>query len=317
MLNWNRSKSPQNDVLEGVHSPDPKDRHAAVVNLGKQGSGPDSLALLKRIVEEDPDPNIRIAARKSYNQLKQTIEPQLLAEIDVLRPTRPASVNLDRLQVCLDNPNPIYRIEAVLQVIESRDEAAFPAIIDQLIKDEDEWVLATLVRAVGVLGAPRHVRVIEPLLDWKAHPRLIANTLDAICELDLSAAARLSKPFLVHPNIRIRSVALRGSFGDDPQKALSALFELVQSADGGARRAALHDLMSLKRPEADLVLVDVLAVCTNPDVERQIAEHLKKRSSRAIQERVRRQLDTVLPEHRKAAFLKLLQELDRLGPVMA
>jgi hypothetical protein len=91
----------------------------------------------------------------------------------------------------------------------------------------------------------------------------------------------------------------------------------VQSGDAGSRRAALHDLMSLKRPEADLVLVDVLATCASPEMERQINEHLKKRSSKAIQDRLRHQLDSVLPEQRKAACLKLLQELDRLGPVMA
>lgn len=228
------------------------DRMHAVSVLGRFGSGPGALEALKHITSDDKDPDVRKQARLAYDRLKARVAAPLASEMRIRK--KDGSLDLPRFLSYISVPNPIYRIEAVLEAVASGDKAALPAMLDRLSRENDEWVVATLIRAVGGLGDGKYVPLLVPFLEWDAHPRVISNTIESLAKLDIRQAAPEIAKLVEHRDGRVQAAAVVALYAVEPDAARVCLQAMAHAPNPGQRMAAAHCMARLH----DQACVDML-----------------------------------------------------------
>lgn len=219
------------------------DRMHAVSVLGRFGSGPGALEALKGICSDDKDADVRKQARVAYDRLKTRVAAPLASEMRIRR--EDGSLDLDRLMQYIGVPNPIYRIESVLQAVDAGDKAALQPILDRLGRENDEWVVATLIRAVGTLGDSKHVPLLFPFLEWDAHPRVISNTIESLAKIDIRQAAPEIAKLVEHRDGRVQAAAVVALYAVEPDAARVCLQAMAHGPTVSARLAAAHCMARL------------------------------------------------------------------------
>ena len=260
-----------------IQSDQPADRLRAVSVLGRFGTGPGALAALKLMTAEDPDADVRRQARVAYDRLKARVAAPLASRMGIRTAT--GGLDLKRLLQFIADPNPIHRIEAVLQAVETQDRAALQPLVDQLGREKDEWVVATLVRAIGVVGDASHVPLIVPYLDWDAHPRVISNALEALSRLDVRKAGPDIARMVDHRDPRVQAAAVVALYPIEREAARVCLQAMARSARPGSRAAAAHCLARLH----DEACVDMLRQMVLDETD----PELKSRFQAYVQDSVR------------------------------
>ena len=152
-------------------------RADAVTVLGRLGTGTAALEALKNVADRDPEPDVRKMAHRAYGELYSRVREQVQGEVQI---ASGGQLDPGALQRFLADPSPILRIQAILKSIQLSDNRAMPLLLARLEVEPDDWVLATLVRAVGHFGNATHVPRIQSLLRRDESPRLVANTVEAI-----------------------------------------------------------------------------------------------------------------------------------------
>ena len=250
------------------------DRMHAVSVLGRFGTGAGVLEALKHLTSDDPDPDVRRIARQCYERLKARVSEPLWVEMRVRTDTQPPRLDLERLKEYIRVPNPIYRIEAVLQAVDVGDRAALPVIVDRLAQEKDEWVVATLVRAIGAFGDPSHVGRLVPFLDWEDHPRVIANTLEALSRLDVNGTAKHIARMVDHRDPRVQAEAVVALYPIEREAARVCLAAMSRSTRLGSRSAAGHCLARLRDPDCVAMLKQMVADEPDAELRQRLQEQL-------------------------------------------
>lgn len=255
-----------------IQSDQPFDRLHAVSVLGRFGMGPGALEALKLITTEDPDNDVRRQARIAYDKLKLRVANVVVSEMRIRKAG--GGIDLPRFVEYLNMANPIYRIEAILQVIDANDKSGLQPVLDRLNREKDEWVVATLVRAVGCLGEPGHLSLILPFLEWDAHPRVISNAVEALAKLDVRAAGRDIARMVDHRDPRVQSMAVMALFSIEREAALVCLQAMARSARTNARSAAAHCLARLKDADCIAMLHQMVADEPDPGLKKRLDQYL-------------------------------------------
>ncbi|MBI4871490.1 MAG: HEAT repeat domain-containing protein [Candidatus Riflebacteria bacterium] len=120
------------------------------------------------------------------------------------------------------------------------------------------FVLATLVKALGVLGEEQDVGLIQAHLH-SPDPRVRSNAIEGLTALGTSEAVVALRALQSDPHPRVRATVARGMYSQQPEAALGELRSLLTSGEQAAERAALFALDSLPEPaRARDVLREVL-----------------------------------------------------------
>lgn len=262
------------ELAAEIQSDQAVDRMHAVSVLGRFGTGPGALAALKHITADDPDSDVRRSARQAYDRLKSRVVEPMTTEMRIRKPDQPPRLDLERFREFIGVPNPIYRIEAVLQAIQVGDKTALPLVVERLPREKDEWVVATLIRAVGQFGDASQVPLITPFLEWEAHPRVISNTVEALGKLDVNAAARDIARMVDHRDPRVQAAAVVALYPIEREAARVCLQAMARSARAGARSAAAHVLAKLRDPECLAMLKQMVADEPDPDLKTRLQDQL-------------------------------------------
>ena len=243
------------------------DRMHAVSVLGRFGTGPGALEALKHMTSDDPDHDVRRQARQSYDKLKARVVAPLASEMRVRTEGEAPKLDLVRLKKFINVANPIYRIEAVLQALDTRDKAALPDFLERLTREKDEWVVATLIRAIGVIGDASHIPMIVPYLEWEAHPRVISNSVEALGNLDVQTAAKDIARMVDHRDPRVQAAAVMALYKIERDAARVCLQAMARSTRTGARSAAAHCLAKLRDPECLTMLKQMATDEPDPELK--------------------------------------------------
>jgi len=102
----------------------------------------------------------------------------------VADPADPAKLDFDRFARALRDESPVRRLRGLLEAIAVGDPAMLHPTLQRLEIEQDDWVLATLVKVVGRAGTADHVAKIQRFLEDETRPRLVANTIEAVAMLD-------------------------------------------------------------------------------------------------------------------------------------
>lgn len=257
-----------------IQSERASDRLHAVSVLGRFGTGPGSLEALKQLTADDPDPDVRKQARGAYERLKARVGQPLNHEMALRDGDKPPRLHVERFREFLGVPNPIYRIEAILQAVAVGDKAALPPILERLEREKDEWVIATLVRAIGKLGDRSHAVIVRPFLEWVDQPRVVANAIESLADLDIQAYAKEIVSHVESRDPRVQAAAVVALYPIEREAARVCL-KAMSHAGKAARYAAAHCMARLHDAECVAMLKQMAAEERDPELRQRLTEQLQ------------------------------------------
>lgn len=246
-----------------------KVRKDAVTVLGRLGTGTRTLEILKQVADSDPDEGTRGQARSVYGGLWERVQQADGVKRSVADEADPTRLDLELFAKALEDESPVRRLRALLEGIHLFDPRMAPLVIPRLALETDDWVLATMVKAVAVGGDVAHIPLLEPFLKDERRPRLVANTIEAIACLDPQTARDTLRPFIHHGDSRVQSTAVIALYRVDAAEAFEALRGMARSQLPRSREAAVHCLTQIDDRDAHDILLAMLNGENNyPLVER-------------------------------------------------
>lgn len=270
----------QHTLREDFTSPNPEVRKAAIYALGRLGSGPDVLLVLKNIAAEDEDPEVRYTAKKALNYWEGVLsedagEPE---RVEVRRPD--GGLDVERFAGALASPRSGYQIAATVEAVKLGDPAALPPLRGMLEREQDPWVVSIAVKALGSLGGPEDVPRLTPFLEDSNH-RVVANTIEALEMVSDPEIVAHVGSFLESPDNRVRANAVKAVFPRDPDLALRTLETMAINHRPWMRASAIYCLKVLDDPRCEGLLLEMARKEYAEDLTRQLLDAIVAQGSRS------------------------------------
>jgi HEAT repeat protein len=256
------------------------DRRQAIIVLARLGRGEETLETLRYLADTDPDSDTRALARAKYAELWERIGKEGVADVAVMAGDPPA-LDIEAVERHQASASAVVRLEALVQAMKANDSRLLTLALARLDVETDDWVLATLIRAIGRLGSAIHVPRIQRFLNHHSSSRVVANTVEAIASLDPEAGFTLLVPLLSADDSRVRSCAIGAMITVEKEAALGTLVAMSKGPRATTRDAAIHCLNKLEEPEAEKILTDMLLVETEAPLVPRILEALAKKATRS------------------------------------
>ena len=283
-------------------SEDENTRRNALLSLARMEKSVPLLDRFKRIAADDQSAEIRYLAKKYYNQIKESLAGELRQQVHV---AENGAVNLDNLTQAMASPEVEIRLEALRQTVEAKDRRALQLVKKKLQTEQDLWVIATLVKAVGVLGDPTHISLLQPYLK-NTDSRVVANTVEALELIGGELVFPILVPMMSHADHRVAGNAVKALVKFDREQALAALDRMTSSDRENVRDAALYCLSILTGPDAEQVLIKLFANETFSALIKKEAQVLAKVGTRAVLPEICRLLKS--PVRDRAVLAKFVQK---------
>jgi HEAT repeat protein len=256
-------------------SEDEGTRRNALLSLAKMEWTPALLERFRQVAAQDASPEIRYVAKKYFTQIRDKLRGEHQAA-PIITPEGP---NLEGLRAALSAEELEPRLEILRQLVQANAKVALPVLLETLKRETHEWMIATLVKAIGALGDESHLNVLQPYLK---HPdvRVCANTVEALelCANDL--AFPLLLPLLEHQDHRVQGNAVKALVKVDRPQALQALDRMADSPRDGVRDSALHCLELVAAADVEAVVRKLFRNESRSDLLKKIAQLLAQVGTR-------------------------------------
>ena len=162
------------------------------------------------------------------------------------------------------------RMQALQEIVDEGDPSRIPEILTRLRVEKNLKMKSALLNALGELGGEEEVEHIKPYLD---HPdsRVRATAVENIGRLCPNDLHEILAPFLYDEDNRTAANAIV-ALGDCPQASfLPALEKLVRSKEINYRKSAIYAILQLENSEAAKHLHDL----TN-DEDEEVSQRAKE-----------------------------------------
>jgi HEAT repeat protein len=268
----------QHTLREDFDSPNPEVRKAALFALGRLGSGPEVLDIIKHIAAEDEDPEVRYTAKKALNYWEGVLSEESSEPEDVDILDAEGKLDLEKLQKSLGSPRSGLQIATVVAAVRHGDEACLSPLLEALKQEQDPWVISMMAKAIGSLGGVPQVPDLLPLLEHSNH-RVVANAIEAIEMLDDPERETHLGVFLDSPDNRVRANAVKALYPVAPQRAVATLRSMAINHRPWMRASAIFCLKILDDPACEPILLEMLLEEYAEDLLRQLLDALMVRGS--------------------------------------
>lgn len=246
----------QHTLREDFTSPNPEVRKGAIYALGRLGSGPDVLTILRNVAAEDDDPEVRYTAKKALNYWEGVLTDQTSTRVRVEVTDAGGGLDLARLEKALGSANAGEQIAGVIEAVKLGDPACLAPIAGLLDHEQDPWVLSMAIKATGSLGGPEAAERLAPFLDHDNH-RVVANTIEALEMLpDPDIATRLAR-FLDSDDNRVRANAVKALHPHLPDQAIATLRQMAVNHRPWMRASAIYCLKVLDDDRCRQILYEM------------------------------------------------------------
>jgi len=253
-----------------LESKDASTRRHALLSLAKLPPDYELMKLLCRVSEEDPVEELRYLAKKTHGELKADIQKDWLPPQHIASGDKFEQLVFKKL---LAESSKEYKIAAILDAVKGKCSKALPEILDRLTQEEDTWVLATLVKAVGVLGESSNVPQVQSFLKH-SDARVQANAIEALEMLGDELIFPLLAPMLNSKDNRIRANSINALMKYDRDEALATLDKMAQSSKTWMRDSAIYCLSIIDDPTAPSTALGMLQRETDGTLMKEEAELL-------------------------------------------
>jgi len=180
-------------LSEKLYNPSKAVRFEALKNLVKRNRM-NTPSILRKFLLFEKDTELIFYARKSLDMLSKNIRKKI-APYDI--------TDHEFIQALYSNDNSA-KIDTLQKIIKLRKKKYLPYLIEKTKTEEDMFVIATLVKAIGYLGSDEE---IDLLCNFLKSPdgRVRANTVEALAVIGGEKVLPLILPMLEdkHPRVKI------------------------------------------------------------------------------------------------------------------
>lgn len=171
------------EYVDMLQSSDPDERREAVVFLTRHND-PEMLRHIEPLAA-DPDAAVRYYVKKSLASLQARAR----------QTSEPPAPKIDR--------GAREQIEAIQAIVEAGDREQVEVLSGQLAIEENRFVRATLIKALGQLGDVRVASLLVPHLKDE-DSRVVANTVEALEQIGDPESQVAMLELLTHPDTRVK-----------------------------------------------------------------------------------------------------------------
>lgn len=218
-----------------------------LVALGPRGAVLDAV---RRAAADHDDARVRFHGERILRVAERTQAP-----LDLGSPPDPM-----QLVEALSSDDADHRLAGVRAAARSKDPASLMSLRSALARpDEDGWVLASVLGALGARGEAADAEAVASFLDHPS-PRVASNALMALRRLDPAAARPAARARRGAGDHRTRATAMVVLADEDPASTWREVRGLLTSADPWDRASGVWAATCLGGKEAERELVDALVV---------------------------------------------------------
>lgn len=266
-----------------LESKDPSVSKSAVWSLKTIGTV-ETRHLLSRMNEEHPAYDFaQEAMDKIDNALEASLTDGVITKERLLEavsgPEVPTEEEVVASQVSLlESEDPKARLEALKQLSQFRRRDMVPRLISILETDTDRYVIATVVKLLGLTAGSEAIPAIRGFLGHE-DARIRANCVEGLSTVDDDKVIPLVAPLLLDGDSRVKANAAFVIYRRFPDKTLEILQEMLCSGDTWKALSAAYALGRLGDHSCEEILLANLEIV--PDGARQkvreIVEEIKNR----------------------------------------
>ena len=203
------------------------------------------VALVETTAREDSSDQLRYIARKYIDKLSKKNQPVDSKPVTSVKPPK-----------TWDKCNRQEKLIIASKLVQDKCVNRLDEIILLLKKEKDDWVIASLLKVIGVLGSVNEVSVIQPYLNH-SDPRIQANAIEALECIDDDIIVPLLLPMLERKDHRICSNAAKAIYRFDKERAVSILKEKASSEKLWYRDSALHCIDAIHDHELHSIVLSM------------------------------------------------------------
>lgn len=255
--------SPDQSGRGGQQKPEPVPEEGSAQKV-QQVSGESVLSHLDRGSQPTPISRAKAAFTnpKPRDAVPDQVEGLDLAEMlleraeqEAVRTLSLSPVSFDELAELLDHRDPSVRIKVIKTFESSSNPTIIPALKRLATTERNSHVMATVVKALGILGSDDCIDFIAPHLR-DPDPRVVANAIEGLSNHWSPKVAELIKPFLTASKPRVQASALLSFAAHEEETAMKQIEKIIETGQRNDRKTAVRLLGEIGSPKA----VDLLQI---------------------------------------------------------
>jgi len=228
------------------------EKESAIYVLEQIGTS-EAVELLSQVLKQE-DKALSKSATLSISKIEkkelQKTEPileQLLTSEEI-----PKFLIEEQIQL-LNSSEPKERLKAAQILGYLAQPEIVPVLLNHLSKEEDNFVVASLVKTIGQLGDESVLPALKPYLSHN-DARVRANTVEALEFIDSPQITEMLKPLLYDKDNRVKANAIKILFHYKPEIAIQKIKEMAKSPEPWVRISAVYSLSAIANESAYKIL---------------------------------------------------------------
>ncbi len=274
-----------------LESKDETVRQNALTCLVRLGSGQSIYEIVRNISETDDSARLRYLAKRALNELNLKSRPEFQQARELIQKLL-ENVGEKRQKVyerVLTGNDSFLKLEMIKLLITDKltheqnqsENNYFLADLlkEQLGKENDLYLVAQYVKALGYFGSNRDIHLLQKLLKNK-NARIVANAIEALAKLDEITAVNMVIPLLQHKDNRVRGNAIMLVHSQDESRALQELLKMISSSQVWMRSSALYCIKTLDFKHKEQYLAQMLCAENDLNIINGILDWMKIHGSK-------------------------------------
>lgn len=195
--------------------------------------------ILKRVASKDKAPGVRYLARKGLD---------LLTVKQIRGKSKKKTYKSKDIIENINSEDPNIRNIMALEAINFSDTRLIPYLNQRLRVEDDNFVIATIVKAMGILGGKKEIETIAPYLNHD-DSRVRANAIEGLEMISKKGFSGEIIPMLFpqikDPDHRVRVNALKAMIGSGRVDISAMLSDLLDAPELWTRDSAIYAIISI------------------------------------------------------------------------
>lgn len=238
-------------------------RHALMSLCGSLGNQ-SARELVEKVAIEDPSEELRYIARKNLDEFLQS--SGVLGKVSTIK-----DIDASKLEEILQSGTREQKLATISALISHKKSEFLSQILASLDSEKDNWVIASLVKASGILGDAQVIPRIQAYLNHK-DPRIQANTIEAMEAVEDDIVFPLIVPMLGSKDNRVRANAIKALISYDREQAVSTLKSMGLSDKEWQRDSALYCLSIIDTPDVVTIVMKMFEQEFRPELQKKAAK---------------------------------------------
>ncbi|MCK9223966.1 MAG: hypothetical protein M0R46_08705 [Candidatus Muirbacterium halophilum] len=234
------------DIEQKLNNPSKKVRLDALKDLVKTIDNK-RIPILRKFIFLEKDKDLLFYARKSLDILSKDMKKEI-QNIDI---------NDHKFIDIMFNGDTPSKLDLLKNIIHLNRKKYINYLRDLVNKENDPFVLATIIRALGCLGDKIDITSIMPFLDH-VDARIRSNTIESLSNLGGKDISHTIEPFLSDENPRVRITAANYLLTYYDEHDIDAIIQKMSQKDSLSEKAAVIFLIDkIKAPRFSGILLNL------------------------------------------------------------